>query len=289
MTSRNALLLFSKPPLAGMVKTRLTKGRGGVLTEGEAAELYRRCLLDITDLSMLSLADLEYENQVERSTDQSKPKRTYDYIISTTPEESVSMMRALFEGEGDWGRPIQYFCDKGASFDEHFNDAFTQLFNDGYDNVVAIGGDHPTITREHITEAFKWLDCFSRIGSGAGFVQAPCQESGVSLVGKTKATPPFDDDIFYNEMGRPAIDGYIEMLRKFDIPNAFLHSISDIDSDVDLAHAISCINAMAEASRYQTGLFVPLRVLEWMDQIGLQASSPPNENRDPRELIDIKK
>ena len=270
-----------------MVKTRLTEGRGGVLTNEEAAELYRCCLLDVTDLSMLALNDLENENNVERTRDSDAPTRIYDFVISTTPEESVDLMRSLFEGEGGWDRPIRYFCDKGASFDEHFNDAFAQLFEDGYDNVVAIGGDHPTISREHISDAFKWLDYFSKLNdSGFGFVQAPCQESGVSLIGKTRSTPVFADNVFYNMQGRPAIDGYVEILKQLEIPNAFLHSISDIDNDADLAHAISCINAIAEASLYQTGLFVPLRVLEWMDRMGLKASSPPNENHDPRDDID---
>jgi len=271
-----------------MVKTRLTKDRGGNLTSEEAAEFYRCCLLDTADLAMLALSDLDDQNLRERADDPSAPLRIYDFFISTTPEDSLDRMRAIFATEDTWDRPISYLCDHGASFDGHFNDAFQQLFDQGYDTVVVIGGDQPTMTREHISEAFQWLDYFARTHEqGYGFVQAPCQESGVSLVGRTRSTPVFAEGVFYNMTGRPAIDGYVEMLQQYKIPNALLHSIADVDNDSDLAHTISCVNAMAEASLYQTGLFVPLRVLEWIERMGLQASSPPNEDRDPREHIDV--
>lgn len=40
MTNRKcALLIFSKPPVPGLVKTRLTRERGGILTPEQAAEV----------------------------------------------------------------------------------------------------------------------------------------------------------------------------------------------------------------------------------------------------------
>ena len=46
-TRKNVLLLFSKLPEAGRVKTRLTVERGGVLTQEDAAALYESMLLDV--------------------------------------------------------------------------------------------------------------------------------------------------------------------------------------------------------------------------------------------------
>ena len=43
---KNALLVFSKPPIPGMVKTRLTTEFGGFLTPEQAAEFFRRSLYD---------------------------------------------------------------------------------------------------------------------------------------------------------------------------------------------------------------------------------------------------
>ena len=54
---------------------------------------------------------------------------------------------------------------------------------------------------------------------------------------------------------------------------------------MDLAHAISCAKAIAEASKYQD-LFVPHRMLTWIEFMGIRATTPPNDNHDPRDYLD---
>ena len=102
--------------------------------------------------------------------------------------------------------------DTGTTFDEHFNDAYKQIFDMGYESIVAIGGDVPTMPKSHLTQAFQWLEYFQSIGK-PGFVQAPCQECGTSLVGYSYNTPINHDGIYYNMDGRPALDGYMEKLQ----------------------------------------------------------------------------
>ena len=41
---KQALLLFSKPPVPGMVKTRLTTEHDGFLSPAQAAEFFKRSL-----------------------------------------------------------------------------------------------------------------------------------------------------------------------------------------------------------------------------------------------------
>jgi glycosyltransferase A (GT-A) superfamily protein (DUF2064 family) len=289
--SRNAVLLFSKPPIPGLVKTRLTKGRGGRLSPEQAAEFFRCSLLDVTDLVMVALEDLEAASTEEREREPQAPERLYDFFISTTPASSVEPMRQLFEQEGEqeggWPRPIHILCDRGASFDEHFDDAFAQLFAQGYDNVLAIGGDMPALPREHLIDGFKWLDYLAaQSPDGSALVLAPCQQSGVSIVGQTRTTPLDSRGVYYNLNGTPALDAYTEKLRLLDIPSAYLSPVSDIDGDSDLAHAISCLNAIAEASRHQPDVYLARRVLEWIDRKGLKASAPPNDEFDPRDHLD---
>ena len=62
--------------------------------------------------------------------------------------------------------------------------------------------------------------------------------------------------------------------------------IADIDEKTDLAHAISCMRAIERAAKYQPELFVPRRVLDWVDFMGIRVSTPPNEEHDPRQYID---
>ena len=287
---KNALLLFCKPPIPGLVKTRLTEKRGGALSDTEAAEFFRCSLLDITELSMLALDDLNYLNKSARAdcTDGSfEHIKEYDFFVSSISDQAILELREMYECDGPWSHEINYLLDRGASFDEHFDNAFDQLFEKGYDTVVAIGGDMPLLPRTHLVDAFLWLDHLAAQNEyGYAFVQAPCQQSGVSIVGKTRTTPMTASGIYYNLSGLPALDAYTDKLRELDIPNAFLHPVSDVDGDEDLAHAISCLNAIAEAIPYQPDIFLARRVLEWVDKLGLQVKAPPNEAHDPRQFID---
>ena len=92
--------------------------------------------------------------------------------------------------------------------------------------------------------------------------------------------------MYYNTGGRPALDGYVEKLQEKNIPSAFLSPVSDVDEMEDLAHTVSCIRAIAEAAKSQPGIYVPQRVLDWVDFIGLRITTPPNDNHDPRQYID---
>ena len=47
---------------------------------------------------------------------------------------------------------VHYLTDAGATFDDHFDDAFSQLFALGYESVVSVGGDIPTLPKSHITQ-----------------------------------------------------------------------------------------------------------------------------------------
>jgi glycosyltransferase A (GT-A) superfamily protein (DUF2064 family) len=278
-TRRNALLLFCKPPVPGLVKTRLTKERGGNLSAEQAAEFFRCSLLDIIDLGLLSLEHLCKEAGGAQS---------YDMVVSTISKEAILALRQLFAENDMEPRTLSFIVDKGASFDDHFDDAFNQLFAAGYNKVVAIGGDMPTLPQSHIIEAFNWLDYLEQqTPDGWAFVMAPCQQSGVSLVGQTATTPMNSQGVYYNLSGLPALDAYAAKVDEQNVPCAYLAPVSDVDEDHDLAHCISCLNAIAAAHLWQEGLYLPCRVLEWIDAQGLKASAPPNENHDPRQMIDL--
>ncbi len=282
---KHALLLFSKPPLPGLVKTRLTRETGGLLTEDQAAEFFIRSLYDVSELCMHALLEMQAENDALVQADPEATKITYDFFISTTPADNVGLMKETYDKIGPWPMEINYLTDAGATFDDHFDDAFTQIFAKGYESIVSVGGDIPTMPKTHVTQAFSWLDYFQELGT-PGFVQAPCQECGTSLVGFSYNTPMNHQGVYYNMDGKPALDAYVEKLVEKDIPSAFLSPISDVDEDTDLAHAISCMKAIEQAAKTQPGLFVPRRVLDWVEFMNFKITTPPNDNHDPRDYID---
>lgn len=286
MKKKYAILIFSKPPIPGLVKTRLTIERGGAFTEEQAAQFFKRSLWDVTELAMWCMDDLENLNKAEREEDPSAPERSYDLFISTTPKENVALMEETINEIGQWPREIHYMYDRGATFDDHFDMAFQEIFDQGYEAIVSIGADIPTLPRAHVTQAFQWLIYFDEVLGTPGFVQAPCQECGTSLVGFNYDTPINHQGIYYNMTGRPALDGYVEKLTEENIPNAYLAPVADVDEVEDLAHCLSCARALRAASEFQTGIYVPKRVLQWADFLGIRPYAAPNENHDPRQYLD---
>lgn len=139
---KHALLLFSKPPVPGMVKTRLTTKHGGFLSEVQAAEFFKRSLYDVSELAMHALLELQAENDALVAADPDAVKITYDFFVSTTPAENVELMRQTYDAIGPWPMEIHYLTDKGSTFDDHFDDAFRQIFALGYESIVSVGGDH---------------------------------------------------------------------------------------------------------------------------------------------------
>ena len=282
---KHALLVFTKPPLPGVVKTRMTTEYGGFFTMKQAADFYRFCFFDVCEMGMTSLAELQDENDRLVAADPDADKVTYDFFCSTTPADSLEPMKKLFTTPYRWPKEPHFIVDRGSSFDAHFNDAFNQLFAMGYESVVSIGGDLPTMPKSHIKGAFQWLDHFQSIGK-PGFVCAPCQECGTSLVGYSYNTPIDHTGIYYNMEGRPALDGYIERLQGTDIPSAYFEPVADIDVVDDLGHAVSCMKAIREAAKYQDR-FIPRRTLAWCELLGIRSYAEPNDNHDPRDYIDI--
>lgn len=128
MPPRTALVLFSKRPTPGAVKTRMTPP----LTPEQAAELYRAMLLDTLDAA-------------RRATG-------VDRFLAFWPPEAAEAFRAL-AGE-DW----RLLPQRGEGLSERMAAAFTDLFSLGYDRVIAIGGDSPDMPPERLAETSALLD-----------------------------------------------------------------------------------------------------------------------------------
>ncbi len=284
---KHALLLFSKPPVPGMVKTRLTKEFGGIFTPEQAAQFFKRTMYDVTDLCMHALFNLEYYNAQAKEQDPDVDEMQYDFFVSTCPAENVEIMKEIFTEIGEWPREFHYIVDSGSSFNEHFDDAFKQIFDMGYESILSVGGDIPTMPLDHVISGFQWLHYFYENNDGIGAVVAPCQECGVSLIGFTRDTPLDHQGVYYAMDGRPALDAYREKAAENNIPMAYLSTVADVDDTQDLAHATTLMRMIRYCHEFQPNLFVPKRTIAWLDAIGITVSTPPNDEFDPRDDIDV--
>jgi glycosyltransferase A (GT-A) superfamily protein (DUF2064 family) len=275
-SKKNALVLFTKYPEPGVTKTRLMQEHGGCLTGEEAAALYRAMVLDVAAVGFCALEHCRQEKIFSGD---------YHFFVSSSPATNMPKVQEMFQTEFP-SADIHYIIDHGRNFDEHFNDCYRQLFDLGYHAVVCIGGDLPIIGPGIINRAFQWIFQLEKKSGIGAMVLAPCQEGGVSLVGITKETKIDFRGVFYNTDGVTALDGIMNIATHNHIPTALLETLSDVDNMEDFGHTITVINAMAYAAQFQSEIIIPRRTIEFIRQVGLFATTQPNESLDPREKID---
>lgn len=280
---KNSLVLFSKPPAPGLVKTRLTTLKDGVFTPEVASALYHCMLFDVTEVCCAALADLEARS-AERAEAEGV-RDVYELVISTTPASNVGVMRDLYYKAGSWPRPLAFIADEGSSFDEHYNHAFAQAFERGADAVLSMGADMPALTTADVIGGFEALHRLDGV-PGGGIVLAPDQEMGVSIVGWTRATAFDHAGVFYNQEGLTVLPAYIAKARERNLPALYLPAVPDVDTMADLMHNVTLVEALNYCAAFD-GNTPPWRTADALAQMGWsEVRVPPNDLHDPREEID---
>lgn len=145
----NALIIFTRNPELGKVKTRLAKTIG----DKNALEVYIRLLL--------------HTMKVTQSLDCDK------FVFYDTKIETNDLwLETLYE------KKIQSGVDLGV----RMQDAFQQIFELGYKNCIIVGSDLFDLQDYHIDEAFYKL----QFSDG---VIGPAEDGGYYLLGLKKVIP----------------------------------------------------------------------------------------------------
>lgn len=285
---KNALLLFSKVPAPGKVKTRLSVLKDGILAPEWASHLYHCMLFDVVECCCDCLNRMESAQNATQAAAQGPVAiiDEYDIIISSPGLDQELAMRQLFANAGEWPRRISFIYDTGASFDEHYNDAFRQVWEAGYDTVLSMGCDMPALTHDVIEMGFGHLHELGDM-PGGGVVLSPDQEMGVSIVGWTRNTRFDHSGVFYNASGLTVLPAYTQKCQAQGLPMRYIPAMPDVDTVQDLQHNITLLQAIAYASRFQPDLTCPHRTLAALEEYGLvDVRVHPNALMDPREEID---
>ena len=269
---KNTVLLFSKVPETGLVKTRLSILKDGMYPPETACELYRCMLLDVVEIICAALDDLESETD------------SYELVVSTTPTANVPVMEQLLANER-YSRPIAVIADEGASFDEHYNDAFDQCWQRGADCILSMGADMPALTKADIRFGFERLHKLCDKPEG-GIVIAPDQEMGVSVIGWTRTTTFDHSGVFYNAEGLTVLPAYIAKAREAGLPALWLPPIPDIDTMADFFHNITLVHALVYCAEFDD-ICPARRTAEAFIDLGFrEVRVAPNNLFDPRDHID---
>lgn len=277
---KNVVLLFSKLPEVGLVKTRLSILKDGLFPPETACELYECMLLDVVEIIGSALADLEAES----AASDEEVRDTYELVISTAPAKNADAMRALF-ADGEW--PVQpvVIVDEGANFDEHYNHAFEQCWDRGADCILSMGADMPALTKADIRFGFEQLHRLSDV-PGGGIVLAPDQEMGVSVIGWTRETDFSHDGVFYCKDGLTVLPAYIKKAKAAGLPALWLPPIPDVDTMQDFVHNVTLVHSLCYCADFDD-ICPPRRTAEKLIDLGFrEIIVAPNNLFDPRDHID---
>lgn len=284
-TRKNVLLLFSKVPEPGLVKTRLTALKDGVFEPDVASSLYHCMLFDVVEICCAAMTRLEERAcSVDPETGE-EIRDVYEMRISTAPVGNLDKMRELFAVSGTWPREIVFAADEGKSFDEHYNDAFRKAWDDGADTILSMGADMPALAVDDVVRGFEALQKLDGSEKG-GIVLAPDQEMGVSIVGWPRKTDFDHSGVFYNQEGLTVLPAYIAKARRIGLPAIYLPPVPDVDTMADLMHNITLVEALNYCAPFD-GNTPPWRTADALKQMGWdEVRVMPNELRDPRDQID---
>lgn len=284
-TRKNVLLLFSKVPEPGLVKTRLTTLKDGVFEPDVASGLYHCMLFDVVEICCAAMTRLEERACAVDPVTGEEIRDVYEMRISTAPVGNLDKMRELFAVSGTWPREIVFVADEGKSFDEHYNDAFQKAWNDGADTILSMGADMPALTVDDVVRGFEALQKLD-VSDKGGIVLAPDQEMGVSIVGWPRKTEFDHSGVFYNQEGLTVLPAYIAKARRMGLPAIYLPPVPDVDTMADLMHNITVVEALNYCAPFD-GNTPPWRTADALKQMGWdEVRVMPNDLRDPRETID---
>ncbi len=144
--SKNLLLIFTRNPELGKVKTRLAKTIGD-----EAA-------LNIYKFLLAHTKQVTQNLSCDKAVYYSVKIRENDIWDATT---------------------YQKHQQEGSDLGMRMYNAFQQAFSSGYEKIVIIGSDLPDITSKHINEAFEKLN-------SNDVVIGPAEDGGYYLLGMKK-------------------------------------------------------------------------------------------------------
>ena len=148
---KEALVIFAKAPVVGQVKTRLM----GALTPEQATELYVCFLQD--SFAMMETVQVEREE--------------LSLVLCYTPADEIEAFEAA-DLDG-----CLLLGQRGQDLGERLHNCCADLLAAGFQSVVIIGADSPTLPDEIVTEAFV------RLTQDETIVVGPSSDGGYYLIG----------------------------------------------------------------------------------------------------------
>lgn len=204
------LTVFAKNPMPNRVKTRLTPA----LSPEQAAALYTAFLTDWCE-TLMALPDVAL-------------------VIAYTPLDAQSDLQALI------GDDVIYIPQMGVDLGARLTSATQWAAEHGYQKILLVGSDSPTLPLSYISQAIADLDvCDMVIG--------PSVDGGYYLIGfssanLTRVVPHIFEGIAWST--RQVFQQTIARIRSVEASLGLLPPWYDVDTPEDLAFLHAHLSAM---------------------------------------------
>lgn len=199
----NALIIFTRIPIAGKTKTRLqTK-----LLPEECADIHQCFLKDI----YIKMKELKYND--------------IDIIISYNPDGDLNILKEIFYDEKLY---IKQAVNTPNENDKIYN-SMKEVFSLGYKKSILIGTDIPEISKENIIDSFNLLN-------DNDFVFGPSYDGGYYLVGMKE----YNDVIVKTNSG--TLNNILNAIENINLKYSIIEKRYDIDEYDDLIELNNRIN-----------------------------------------------
>jgi rSAM/selenodomain-associated transferase 1 len=227
---KEALAVMAKAPRVGEVKTRLI----GALTAEEVTLLYTAFLNDT-----FALMEAAAEEREELSL-----------VLCYTPEGQEEAFEEI-EREGSMMIP-----QRGGDLGERLGACFEDLFALGFESVIVIGADSPTLPWELAADAFDAMTEENDV------VLGPTRDGGFYLIGMRKLDPRVFERVSWSS--DQALAMILERVEEIGASGILAPEWYDIDTPEDLELLKNDLRERKAIARYSS------RILK---QIGNRLSS----------------
>ncbi|MBY9021371.1 MAG: DUF2064 domain-containing protein [Candidatus Lokiarchaeota archaeon] len=224
MTTKRSVIIFTKVPITGLVKTRLSQT--SILSDIEVGIIAEEMLKDTIIIASRSKADI-----IE---------------IGYYPEEHLDYLEKIVDsikGAIDKSIPINYHLQKGISFDERFESVVQASIENGNESIVVLGADLPYMPASLINSAFSEL---TSINISNKVVIGPTGEGGIYLVGFSRNFSPTWFPKYKLFTNGVEIIQFAKFCKLEKIELKLLTPLIDIDIEEDLVSLLAFIEGLKE-------------------------------------------
>ena len=172
-----------------------------------------------------------------RDTLESVSKLDVEKAVLFTPAERETEMRALTPF------PALFLPQRGATLGDRMHQGMRELFELGFDGVVMIGSDLPTLPSGHVSTALEILARRPDV-----LVLGPSEDGGYYLIGVTRPHPQLFDGIPWGTS--QVLERTREAAEALGIAVATIPPWYDVDSPADLRRVSRDVVGVESIARY---------------------------------------